>query len=132
MNYIAISALIIAAIGAYFFLRSRKNSDGDSVVDVPSDVIDSEFSFDEVVSFFQSKQLNQEVHLPFIANGDCAEFKKMFKSSFPKSKDGYVSLFLGVYNSKTDKVEDMRLVYAKSLDAKTLEVLGNEKLVVLN
>lgn len=127
MKVIAIIALIAAAIGAYFYKQRKKNE-----VEIKSDILDSELSFDEVIAFFKSKNLNKDIHTPFIANGDSEKLKKMFHQPYPQGKEGYVSLLFGVYNGQTDEIEDIRLVYAKSLSSKILEVLGNDTMVILS
>lgn len=127
MKVIAIIALIMAAIGAYFYSQRKK-----AVVELTPDILDAELSFDEVTAFFKSKNLNKDVHTPFMANGDSAELKKMMHQPYPKGKEGYVSLLLGVYNNNSDKIEDAKLIYAKSLSPKIVEVLGGEPMVILS
>lgn len=78
-----------------------------------------------VLDYFRNKNLREDVHTPFIGNEDA--IKEMLKDA-PK-KD--VGIFKGVYNQVTDKIEDLEVVEADSLDGKTKEVLGEEKLVIL-
>jgi len=127
MKVIAIIALIVAAIGAYFYKQRKKNE-----VEIKPDILDSELSFDDVVAFFKSKNLNKDVHTPFMANGDSAKLKAMFHQPYPQGKEGYVSLLFGIYNRKSDEIEDIKLVYAKSLSPKILEVLGGDSFVILS
>jgi hypothetical protein len=127
MKVIAIIALIAVAIGAYFYKQRKKNG-----VEIKPDVLDSELSFDDVIAFFKSKNLNKDAHTPFMANGDSAKLKAMLHQPFPQSKEGYVSLLFGIYNSKSDEIEDIKLVYAKSLSPKILEAFGNDSIVILN
>lgn len=125
-----IGIIVVAlAIGAFVYYR-QKNLQKN--VHLNEEVIDSELSFDDVVSFFKAHKLDQKKHIPFIANGDCEEFRKMLHAPYPKAKEGYVPIFIGIYDNETEGIIDNRLLHCKSLDPKILEVLGDEKLVVLN
>ena len=126
MKVFVIIALIVAAIGAYFYRQKKKNG-----VEIIPDVLDSELSFDDVVAFFKSKNLNKGVDTPFMANGDSAKLKGILRQPYPQGKEGYVSLLFGIYDSKSDEIKDFKLVYAKSLSPKILEVLGNDSFVIL-
>lgn len=127
MKVFAFVTIVVAAIGAYFYSQRKK-----SKFEFTSDILDAELSFDEVMAFFKSKNLNKDVHTPFIANGDSAELKEMIHQPYPEKKEGYVSLLLGVYNKDTDEIEDAKLIYAKSIDAKISDILGCETMIVLS
>lgn len=91
------------------------------------DVIDGIFNFfDNVVGWFREQFLVPERHTPFIGNEEA--IKGMLKTA-PK-KD--VGIFRGVYDNQTDEITELEVVEADSLDAKTIEVLGNDPLVVLS
>lgn len=129
-----IAVLLLTAVGIYIYkTRSQKdkNVDVDSD-DLPSEILDGELTLDAVIAFFKSKSLEQDKHKPFIANGFSDEWQKKCNCKFPPQKDGYVSIVLGVFNEKTDTLEYAKIVYAKSLDKKLLDVLGNDKLIVLS
>lgn len=129
-----IAVLIVAAVGIYIYKtrpKKDKNVDADSD-DLLSEIIDGELTLDAVIAFFKSKSLDIDKHKPFIANSfPDDEWQKKCNCKFPPKKDGYVSILLGVYNEKADTVEYIKIVYAKSLDKKLLDVFGNDKLVVL-
>lgn len=122
---IIVIALAIGAVVCY--KKGRQES-----IDINEEVIDSELMFDDVVSFFKSHNLNQNKHVPFIANGDCEDFRKMLHAPYPKSKEGYNSIFIGIYDDECKRIIDNRLLHCKSVDPKILEILGDEKLVVLS
>lgn len=120
--------IIAAVVGGIVYYQLKKKSD----IQLNEEVVDTELLMDDVISFFKMQKLDQKKHLPFIANGDCAEFRKLFHAPYPKAKEGYCSLLIGVYDEQTQEIIVSKLIHAKLLDRKILEILGNENLVVLN
>ncbi len=105
--------------------------------------IEGTLSFGDVVGWFKSLSLDKEKDTPFVALADKFEdtfgsyFKSATKMAYPPLPDDILNdqdkkrLFIGVYDEKTDEVSNALLIVADSFDAKTLEVLGKEPLVVL-
>lgn len=120
--------IIAAVVGGIVYYQLKKKSD----IQLNEEVVDTELLMDDVISFFKMQKLDQKKHLPFMANGDCAEFRKLFHAPYPKAKEGYCSLLIGVYDEQTQEIIVSKLIHAKLLDRKILEILGNENLVVLN
>lgn len=81
-----------------------------------------------VLGWFRSLSLNQSRDVPFIANADRPEFKKMIKEAPVKN----VGVFQGVYNEETEEIIYNEYIQADALDEMTREVLGEDSLVVLN
>ena len=81
-----------------------------------------------VVGWFKSLPLNQRRDVPFIANADKAEFRKLIKEAPIKN----VGIFQGVYNEETEEITYNEYIQADALDNQTRQVLGKESLVVLN
>ena len=120
--------IIAVVVGGIVYYQFKKRAG----IQLNEEVVDAELSMDDVVSFFKMQKLDQERHIPFIANGDCAKFRKVFHAPYPKAKEGYCSLMIGVYDEKTQEIIVNKLIHAKSLDKKIIEVMGNENLIILN
>ena len=80
----------------------------------------------DVVYYFKGLFLHREHHKPFIA--DLSKLKADIKDAPFKS----CGIFEGVYDEVLDEIIHTRLVESNSLDSKTREILGNDKLVVLS
>ena len=106
--------------------------------------IEGTLSFSDVVGWFKKLSLDSQKDTPFVALAD--KFEEMFTSYF-KTENMIVypplpnvtfngpnnkRLLLGVYDEKTDEITKYLLIIADAFDEKTLEVLGNEPLVVLS
>jgi len=124
--YFISAAIVVVGVVAYLMVRNRK-----PLTDINEEVLDGELSFESIVAFMKSLQLDPKSDIPFIGKADCPEFRKMLHAPFPKAKEGYVPLFIGVYNERTDLITHNKLIHAQSLDHKILEILGGENLVVL-
>lgn len=120
--------IIAAVVGGIVYYQLKKKSD----IQLNEEVVDTELLMDDVISFFKMQKLDQKKHVPFMANGDCAEFRKLFHAPYPKAKEGYCSLLIGVYDEQTQEIIVSKLIHSKLLDKKILEILGNENLVVLD
>lgn len=126
---LSITAVLVAgALVTFFLFRKKQNS---NKVVLSEEIIDSELKITQIVEFFKSLELKQKRDVPFVAKGDCEEFRKMFGGSFPKKKEGYVTLFLGVYNEEKGTIDNHKLIHAKTVDSETQQMLGDENLVVL-
>lgn len=120
--------IFAVVVGGIVYYQLKKKSD----IQLNEEVVDTELLMDDVISFFKMQKLDQKKHVPFMANGDCTEFRKLFHAPYPKAKEGYSSLLIGVYDEQTQEIIVCKLIHAKSLDKRILETLGNENLVVLN
>ena len=81
--------------------------------------------FTHVRDYFRKLFLRPERHKPFVA--DLSKLKAEIKDAPVKN----CGIFQGVYDEYTDEIIHTQVVESNSLDAKTREVLGNDKLVVL-
>ena len=106
--------------------------------------IERTLSFADVVSWFKKLSLDPHKDTPFVALAD--KFEEIFSSYFktentivyPQLPDDTLKesnnkrLLLGVYDEKSDEITKALLVIADAFDEKTLEIMGNEPLVVLS
>lgn len=101
----------------------------DFIGEIVTTIINGVISFlQNVVGWFKGLQLRKNRHVPFIADANKPEFKKMLKTAPTKN----VGLFEGVYDEQEDKITEYQYLDADGIDAKTRQTLGNEALVVLN
>lgn len=119
-------ATVGIAVAIYVYLKKRSSS-----LVIKEEVVDATLSMNDVVGFFKSKSLIKGKNIPFVANGDCQEFREMFHAPYPKAKDGYKAIFLGVYNKENDTISDHVLIHAKDIDKDIAEMFGANSLVVL-
>ena len=119
------SALIVGAVAA-FLLYKRQHSR----FAFNEETIEGELKLSQITDFLKSLDLKQGRDIPFVAKADCEEFKNMFHTSFP-SKEGYISLFVGAYDEKTNSLTKHKLLHAKAIDAELQELLQNDHLIVL-
>lgn len=80
----------------------------------------------DVVNYFKGLFLKKDRHKPFMA--DLSKLKAEIKDAPVKN----CGIFQGVYDQDTDEIIHTQVVESNSLDAKTREILGNDKLVVLS
>lgn len=124
----------------YFFyqygLKAKQKQIGEKkkTYDLSSsaeEVCEGELRFDDIVAFFKLKQLDSENDVPVLIMepGDVLGGSVSPKEKF--KKEGYVSLFAGVYNNQSETL-DGKFFYARSLDAKAKEVIGKEKIITLS
>ena len=101
----------------------------EAVCDFVIDVINGIFDFlKECVNWFKGLMLKRQRDIPFLADANKPEFKKMLQNA-PKKNAG---IFEGVFNQETDEITAARYVAADELDGQTRDVLGNDSLVILN
>lgn len=124
-----IGAGIAAAIG--YCIWKMYQSKQNFLASVQEDVVEGTLRMDDIVNYFKSQQIIKGQDVPFLANGDCEEFRKMLHAPYPKKKEGYLTFFIGVYNEKEDKIKFTRLIHAREVEQEIKEILGPEHLVVL-
>lgn len=81
--------------------------------------------FSHVLNYFKGLHLQKQRHTPFLA--DLRKLKSEIKNAPVKN----CGIFEGVYDEYTDEIIHSQVVESDSLDAKTREILGNDKMVVL-
>lgn len=96
---------------------------GKWVIDLIQGVINF---FTHVLSWFKKQNLDQKKDTPFIMKAD--DNMKQMLGQAPTKK---VGIFEGVYNKDTDNIEYQVLDSTQGYDKKTADILGDEKLVVL-
>jgi hypothetical protein len=129
---LGIIALVLVIVFAIAF--SKKPTLAESIkklfnkeqITPPVKTIDGSVNFIEVVNYFKSLKLDKEKHIPFVAKAEV--FKEILKFE-PKKQ---VALFIAVFDKNLNEIIHSQIIEADELDAKTLEVLGVEDLVVLS
>lgn len=124
-----IGAGVIAAIGycLWRMIQNRQNF----LNSVPEDVVEGTLHKEDIINYFKSQQIVKGEDIPFLADGDCDEFRKMLHAPYPKKKEGYHTFFIGVYNEKNDSINFSRLIHARNVEQAVINLLGGEHLVVL-
>lgn len=124
-----IGAGVVAAIG-YCLWRMVQNRQ-NFLDSVPEDVVEGTLHKEDIINYFKSQQIVKGEDIPFLADGDCDEFRKMLHAPYPKKKEGYQTFFIGVYNEKNDNINFARLIHARDVEQAVKVLLGGEHLVVL-
>jgi len=134
-----LSAAVLAC-GAYYIIKNNiSKTNNDLKLDRRS--IDGTLSFDDIVSWFKGLNLERENDIPFICFADKFQdlIKEKFNLNIPEShietlfeSDKKARLVLGVYNERRNALSHLTLLESDQLDEKTLQVLGDESMVVLN
>lgn len=127
MSFLGAAFTIVLVSGALYIAFKHRNR-----VKIEEETIDNELRFDDIYSYFKIQSLQKEKHIPFIASGECERINSMLHLSHSIEKKGYISVFIGVYNEQNDTLVNAKLIYAKSIDEKTKNILGTNELVVLN
>lgn len=89
--------------------------------------IEGESNFNDILAWFKTQKLDQKKHTPFIAN--FIELKDMFAGVEVKVSKP-CAIIVGFIDEQADSITSI-IIESDALDAKTKEVLGEEKLVVL-
>ena len=138
-SLLMIAGAVVAAGGIVYYMNSRKKGENGGLnlgnakidlLDIKKEQIEGELHLNDVIASFRDKKLDRSIQLPFIAQ-ECKEIDGLFKSEVPAHKDGYVYLFKGAYNEKTEQIECGEIIYCKGFDMQLREVLKNEPIVVL-
>ncbi len=150
MSTILIVGAVTVAVGAgvvYYSYKKglfKKKKTVKPICNMSTKKIEGALAFTDVVGWFKSLSLNRQKDMPFIALADQIENEigSYFKSDNvivypPLPEDVFEEqnkkrLLLGVYDEETDEVSKALMIIADAFDEKTLEVLGNESLVVLS
>lgn len=96
---------------------------GKWVIDLIQGVINF---FTHVISWFRQRNLDKKKDTPFIMKAD-----DNMKQSLGQAPTKKVGLFEGVYDKNTDEITYRVLDSTQGYDKKTADILGDEKLVVL-
>ncbi len=136
------SAIVVAGIVVWLvFCAKRRKQVVATIQSFEEKNVDGELSFSDIIAWFKSLGLDQKQDVPFIVKGSMASesiakyFKTQNMENIPQpgqKVEGKVSVFCGVYNEKTEKLMHGVFIYADTLDAETLKVLGDRELVVLS
>ena len=135
-------SVVVLGIGAYYIFKNNvSKTNNDLKLDRKS--IDGTLSFEDIVSWFKGLNLERGKDIPFICLAD--KFQDLIKEKFNlnvektespfdtlNANDKKARLVLGVYNEKSNALSHLTLLESDQLDEKTLQVLGDESMVLLN
>ena len=150
MSTILILGAITVAVGAgvvYYGYKKglfKKKKTVKPICNLNIKKVEGTLAFTDVVGWFKSLSLNPQKDTPFVALADQIEnmVGSYFKSDnvivYPPLPDDVFKeqnkkrLLLGVYDEEVGEVKNAQMIIVDAFDEKTLEVLGNESLVVLS
>ena len=89
--------------------------------------IEGESNFNDILAWFKTQNLDPKRHTPFIAN--LIELKDAFTGVDVKVSKP-CAIIVGFIDEQADSITSI-IIESDALDAKTKEVFGDEKLVVL-
>lgn len=122
------AAVLVAAGLVIFFVVRKKRNQVNIFNNVETKVVDGTLHMSDVVEYFKGLSLEQEKHIPFVANALHLNFKGQLKN--PPVKKSLI--FVGVHTNDSDEVIFGRLIAADAIDDALKSVLGNSDIVVLN
>ena len=129
-KYILGLSIVVVAIAVALILKFRKKSkNGQEEIEYSTSVVDDVLRMSDVVAYFKSLSLNQDLHTPFLTLE--LDVLQSLISKDDLQKDGYKTIILGVYEESFDTIKYSRVIHCKDFDEKLKEILGEEKLVVL-
>jgi hypothetical protein len=98
----------------------------EGIVDLISYVIEGVISlFDHVIDYFKGLKLRKGKDIPFIAKREA--LSEMIHNAPVKD----LGIFEATYNEDTGEIENGRMLEADEISEDILDIIGDEKLVVL-
>ena len=120
-------------IGSYAAYRFYKNNSRKEVKEPTESKIKPEIAdylcMQDVIGYFKGLKLKKGEDKPFIAQGE--EMKKGLDLA-DKKYDGLEIICLGRLNGKSDEIMNFQALACKEVGKDIKEILGSDKLVVLN
>ncbi len=144
MNTVVWILIVVAVVGVAIWLVCRNKQRKQIVEQLNSygvKNVEGELTLSTVVEWFESLELDSKCDVPFVAKGSKISelVKTYFKSQniqgLPTSveeKSDKVSIFCAVYDEKRESISHGVYIYADSLDAELLKVIGDNEIVVLS
>lgn len=137
MNKMSSAIFIIGGLAlvglTYYSYQRRKNvksvSTDDYLRNFSLDSVDVEtvdsLSLNDIVSYFKGLKLRKGHDIPFISNLHKVEFRD-YQPSLNHA------FMVATYNEDTNDVENYKLIETNSVELELLNIIGDEKLVVLS
>lgn len=130
-KYIIYGLSIGVAVAIAILLKFRKKSKkGQEKIEYSISIVDDVLKMSDVVAYFKSLSLNQDLHTSFLALE--LDVLQSLISKDDLQKDGYKTIILGVYEKSFDTIKYSRVIHCKDFDEKINEIMGKEKFVVLS
>ena len=131
---IGITAIgIVAALITIVQKNCTKSRSKLDLSDSQEETIDGELHFKDVIDFFKTKQLDKGTHIPFVGFNPEKLFGMNLTPIDKFKKEGYITVFLGVYNEVEERIEHSFIIHCLSIDQETQEISdkAHEGVVVL-
>lgn len=129
-KYIIYGLSIGVAVAIAILLKFRKKSKKrQEKIEYSISIVDDVLKMSDVVAYFKSLSLNQDLHTPFLALE--LDVLQSLISKDDLQKDGYKTIILGVYEKSFDTIKYSRVIHCKDFDEKINEIMGKEKFIVL-
>lgn len=132
-NTLLISGIaVIFVAGALIYVASKRKGKSKvlDISNIKEETTDELLTLADIVGIFKQQNLQQQNDTPFIAKGESI-FGMLLKPEEKMHKEGYESLVVGTYREKEETISPLIVIHYKSMDEKLKNVIGNEKLVVL-
>lgn len=127
MKFLLIFAVVL--IFFYCYGSKKKQDTKQDRKKLDPEYVESELSFNDIVAYFKTKSLKKDIDTPFMAKINDPKISKIFDIKVP---NGYDAILLGTYKDQKDQYENIKLIFAKSLDQKIKDALGADSMVVLS
>ena len=121
---------VVSYVSYRIYRSSRKGerSSKEEEEKIKPEVVDF-LGMKDVVGYFKGLNLKKGVDRPFIAQGE--EMKKGLDLTDPKY-EGLEIICLGRHEGSSDEIKDFKALACKEVGKDIKEILGSDKLVVLN
>jgi len=111
------------AAGVAYYLYKRSDRKRINLLDIPKETIEGDITMEDIIGIFKSQNLEKGKDIPFIAQNTTEIFNFKIDSEGILQKDGYQTLFIGVFKEGIDSLSFSKIIFAKGFDDKLLEVL---------
>lgn len=133
---VTIIIVVIVALGAAitFFLLRRKKQNSKiecklSHSPFPQNIIEEKVDtiiYTDIVAYFKSLPLIKGQDTPFMAT------YKFYEHIITPITDPKTTLLIGTFNEKTNNLENVKIIMARSFDNRTKEILSKDSILAIN
>lgn len=131
-NIVKIVAFLVFLGFCYYWYMTKKQKKTIDInllrnlkVELKPEMVEA-LSLGDVISYFKGLQLKKEKDIPFICNAQKNENLINFQSN------ATYCYLIATYNEETNEIENYKLLETNKVDSQLLNVIANEKLVVLS
>ena len=116
-------AFAAVAAGVVYYLYNRSGKKRINLLDIPKETIEGDITMEDIIGIFKSQNLEKGKEIPFVAQNTTEIFNFKIDSEGILQKDGYQTLFIGVFKEDIDSLSFSKIIFAKGFDDKLLDVL---------